>query len=146
MDETTWAIFANQKTAKRDKVGLAAFHLLGEAQFLFDQMEQDETNLDQEHFKEYCHLRFGPSISSNNPLGELANLEQTKSVKEYQRQFQSLLAATSDLKLSHQVDLFTAGLVEELKLDIEMQQTGNLGIAMNVARAIESKQKFFQEF
>lgn len=46
MDETTWAIFANQKTAKRDKVGLAAFHLLGEAQFLFDQMEQDETNLD----------------------------------------------------------------------------------------------------
>ncbi|KAJ1410099.1 Leucine-rich repeat domain superfamily [Sesbania bispinosa] len=65
-------------------------------------------------------------------------------VEEYQRQFQSLLSRTSDLKPHQQVDLFTAGLVEELRIDIEMQQPGNLGIAMNMARALERKQRVSQ--
>lgn len=38
--------FANQRTAKGDKVDLAAFHLSGEAQLWFDEMEQEETELD----------------------------------------------------------------------------------------------------
>ncbi|MBA0729795.1 hypothetical protein Golax_004537, partial [Gossypium laxum] len=46
---------------------------------------------------------FGPKDSkrppmSNNPLGELANLRQTRTVEEYQHQFQSLLAKTVNLK------------------------------------------------
>ncbi|KAJ1400267.1 Retrotransposon gag domain [Sesbania bispinosa] len=130
-------------TAEGDKVGLASFHLLGEAQLWFDQMEQEETELNWGCFKEYCHVRFGPPMS-NNPLGELANLKQMGSVEEYQRQFQSLLSRTSDLKHHQQVDLFTAGLVEELRIDIEMQQPGNLGIAMNMARALERKQRVSQ--
>ncbi|KAK8503057.1 hypothetical protein V6N12_011317 [Hibiscus sabdariffa] len=78
---------------------------------------------------------------SNNPLGELANLKQTGTVEEYQSQFQSLLARISDLKPRQQVDLFTAGLVEDLRIDIKMQQPGNLGVAMNMARTLERKQK-----
>ncbi|KAL1172100.1 hypothetical protein V6Z11_A05G326500 [Gossypium hirsutum] len=132
--------FGNQRTNKEDKVGLASFHLLGEAQLWFDQIEEEEANLDWERFRECCHVRFGPPMS-NNPLGELANLRQTGMVEEYQRQFQSLLARTTDLKPRQQVNLFTAGLVEELRIDIEMQQPGNLGVAMNMARALERKQK-----
>ncbi|KAJ1381359.1 Retrotransposon gag domain [Sesbania bispinosa] len=113
------------------------------AQLWFDQMEQEETELNWGRFKEYCHVRFGPPMS-NNPLGELANLKQMGSVEEYQRQFQSLLSRTSDLKPHQQVDLFTVGLVEELRIDIEMQQPGNLGIAMNMARALERKQRVSQ--
>ncbi|KAL4324350.1 hypothetical protein GQ457_11G020520 [Hibiscus cannabinus] len=120
--------------------GLAAFHLLGEAQLWFDQVEEEEADLDWGRFKECCHVRFGPPMS-NNPLGELANLKQTGTVEEYQSQFQSLLARISDLKPRQQVDLFTAGLVEELRIDIEMQQPGNLGVAMNMARTLERKQK-----
>ncbi|XP_057443976.1 uncharacterized protein LOC130736147 [Lotus japonicus] len=51
--------------------------------------------------------------------------------------FQSLLARNSDLKYHHKVDMFTTGLTEELRIDIEMQQPKNLGAAMNLARALE---------
>ncbi|KAL1156025.1 hypothetical protein V6Z11_A08G064400 [Gossypium hirsutum] len=102
--------------------------------------EDKEANLDWERFRECCHIRFGPPMS-NNPLGELANLRQTGTVEEYQRQFQSLLARTTDLKPQQQVNLFTAGLVDELRIDIKMQQARNIGVAMNMARALERKQK-----
>ncbi|PPD71879.1 hypothetical protein GOBAR_DD31225 [Gossypium barbadense] len=74
---------------------------------------------------------------SNSPLGELVNLRQTEAVEEYQRQFQSPLARTTDLKPGKQVDLFTVVLVKELRIDIEMQQLGDLGVAKNMARALE---------
>ncbi|XP_040948028.1 uncharacterized protein [Gossypium hirsutum] len=89
--------FGNQRTNEEDKVSLASFHFLGEAQLWFDQMEEEEANLDWGRFKECCHVRFGPPMS-NNPLGELANLKQPGTVEEYQRQFQSILAGTTDLK------------------------------------------------
>ncbi|PPS12418.1 hypothetical protein GOBAR_AA08225 [Gossypium barbadense] len=78
---------------------------------------------------------------SNNPLEELVNLRQTGTVEEYQCQFQSLLARTTDLKPPQQVNLFIIGLLEELRIDIEMQQPGNLRVAMNMTRALERKQK-----
>nr|XP_012466044.1 unnamed protein product [Gossypium raimondii]XP_012466045.1 unnamed protein product [Gossypium raimondii] len=102
-------------------------------------MEEEETNLNWGRFKECCHVRFGPPMS-NNPLGELANLRQTGTAEEYQRQFQSLLARTTDFKPRQQVNFFTAGLVEELRIDIEMQQPENLRVAMNMARTLERKQ------
>ncbi|XP_016745984.1 uncharacterized protein [Gossypium hirsutum] len=132
--------FGNERTNEEDKVGLASFHLLGEAQMWFDQIEEEEANLDWECFRECCHVRSGPPMS-NNPLRELVNLRQTGTVEEYQCQFQSLLARTTDLKPRQQVNLFTAELVEELRIDIEMQQPENLGVAMNIARALERKQK-----
>ncbi|KAG6517266.1 hypothetical protein ZIOFF_020646 [Zingiber officinale] len=99
--------FANQRTTKTDKVGLAAFHLVGEAQLWFDQMEQEELDMTWKKFKNHCHIHFGPPMS-NNPLGELANLKQT-------------------------------GLVEDRRIDIELQKLENLGIAMNMTRALEWK-------
>jgi hypothetical protein len=65
-------------------------------------------------------------------------------VEDYQRQFQVLLARTHDLKPIQEVDLFTAGLIDELRIDIELQQPGNLGVAMNMARAYERKLKGLQ--
>ncbi|XP_052877203.1 uncharacterized protein LOC128283843 [Gossypium arboreum] len=82
--------FGNQRTNEEDKVNLASFHLLGEAQLWFDQIEEEEANLDWERFRECCHVR------------------------------------TTDLKPRQQVNLFTAGLVEELRIDIEMQQPETL--------------------
>ncbi|KAG6490403.1 hypothetical protein ZIOFF_051699 [Zingiber officinale] len=133
--------FTNQRTTETDKVGLPAFHLVGEAQLRFDQVEQEELEMTWKQFRDHCHIRFGPPLS-NNPLGELANLKQTSSVEDYQRQFQSLLARTSDLRPQQHVDLFTAGLVEDLCINIELQKPRNLGIAMNMATALERKQCF----
>lgn len=67
-------------------MGLAAFHLVGEAQLCFHQIEQEETNLNWGRFKEFYDMRFGPPLS-NNILGELANLKQTGSIEEFQCQF-----------------------------------------------------------
>ncbi|PPS00591.1 hypothetical protein GOBAR_AA20073 [Gossypium barbadense] len=47
--------FGNQQTNEKEKVGLASFHLLGEAQLWFDQMEKEKANLDWGHFKACCH-------------------------------------------------------------------------------------------
>ncbi|KAL8140348.1 hypothetical protein V2J09_006369 [Rumex salicifolius] len=116
--------FANQRTAEGDKVHLAAFHLLDEAQLWFDQVEKEEANLNWERFRECCHVRFGPPMS-NNPLGELVNLKQSGSVAEYQENFQILLARTSDLTP-------------------RQQQPGNLGIAMNMTRSL-SISKFYHK-
>ncbi|PPD68682.1 hypothetical protein GOBAR_DD34439 [Gossypium barbadense] len=82
---------------------------------------------------------FGPPMS-NNSLGELANLRQTGTIEEYQCQFQLLLARITDLKPRQQVNLFTVRLVEELQIANEIQQSKNLGVAMNMARRLERKQ------
>ncbi|PPS15505.1 hypothetical protein GOBAR_AA05071 [Gossypium barbadense] len=84
-------------------------------------------------------LGFGPTMS-NNPLEKLTNLRQIGTVEEDQCQFQSLLDRTVDLKPRQQVNLFNAGLVEEFRIDIEMQQPKNIGVAMNMARTLERKQ------
>ena len=116
--------FGNQQTPKGEKVGLAAFHLMGEAQLWFYQVEKEEHVLGWEEFKAHCNVRFGPPMS-NNPSGELANLKQKGTAEDYQCQFQSLLARTSDLNPRQQVNLFTAGLGEGLRIEVELQQPGN---------------------
>ncbi|PPR94587.1 hypothetical protein GOBAR_AA26086 [Gossypium barbadense] len=95
--------FGNQRTNEEDKVSLTSFHLLGEAQLWFDQMEEDEANLDWGHFKECCHVR------------------------------------ATDLKPRQQVNLFTVGLIEELRIDIEKQQPKNLRVAMNMALTLKRR-------
>src|SRR3954466_11159572 len=64
---------------------------------------------------------------------KLANLKHLGSAKDYQCQFQSLLARTHNLKLRQQVDVCTDRLVDELRIDIEIQQPKNLGVAFNMA-------------
>ncbi|KAL8104131.1 hypothetical protein AgCh_028387 [Apium graveolens] len=130
--------FSNQKTNDEDKVGLAAFHLLGEAQLWCYKLEQEEPDLKWDQFKSYRLLRFGPPLSGN-PLGELVNLKQVDSVEEYQKQFQTLLARATTVRGDQHVDLFTAGLNDGLRVDVEMQSPPNLVTAMNLARAFERK-------
>lgn len=130
--------FQNQKTNEEDKVGLAAFHLLGEAQLWCYKLKQEEPNLKWDQFKSYCLLTFGPPMSGN-PSGELVNLKQVGSVGEYQKQFQTLLARATTVRGDQQVDLFTAGLNDGLRVDVEMQNPPNLVTAMNLPRAFEKK-------
>ncbi|XP_019265334.1 PREDICTED: uncharacterized protein LOC109242914 [Nicotiana attenuata] len=133
--------FSNQRTNEVDKVELAAFHLLGEAQLWYHQVEQEYPSVDWSEFKEYCALRFGPPLGSN-PLGDLVNLKQTGSIEEYQRQFQERLARASKcVRVDQQVSLFTAVLIDSIRLDVEMRSPPDLVHAMNIARAFEKKQK-----
>lgn len=83
--------------------------------------EEEEPIMGWKRLKESCYIPFGPPMS-NNPLRELANLKQTGFVDDYQRQFQSLPTRTRDLKLKQQVDLFSVRMINELRIDIELQQ------------------------
>ncbi|XP_068651582.1 uncharacterized protein [Aristolochia californica] len=96
-------------------------------------------------FKELCLLRFGPPARSN-PLGDLVNLKQTGSIEEYQKQFQERLAhASLFVHPSQHVHLFTAGLVEALRLEVELQGPSSLDLAMNLACTFDAKQRILKE-
>ena len=92
-------------------MGLAVFHMTGEAQLWFYRLEQEEPGFSWELFRSYCLLRFGPPLSSN-PLGELINLKQTGTIEDYQCQVQILFARATSVRQDQQVDMFTAGLIE----------------------------------
>ncbi|XP_068667724.1 uncharacterized protein [Aristolochia californica] len=122
-------------------VGLAAYHLLGEAQLWFYQVESDRLMQDWEEFKELSTIRFGPPAHCN-PLGDLVLLRQTAPVELYQKQFQEKLATTSRMvRLDQQVNLFTVGLSESLRLEVELHEPADLARAMNLSRALELRQK-----
>lgn len=115
---------------------LAAYHLTGSAELWYCQLERDEGILPWHRFADFANMRFGPPMKSN-PLGELAQLRRTRTVKEYQKQFLSLLCRTEPLTPRQQVQLFTAGLLNPLKTDAEVQNLSILQTTMSLARAYE---------
>ncbi|XP_068657922.1 uncharacterized protein [Aristolochia californica] len=116
---------------------MAVFHLLGEAQLWYQQVEVDSEVADWDEFKRLCTLRFGPPAYSN-PLGDLVLLRQIGSLEQYKKLFQEILArASSMVQVDQQVALFTLGLTEALKFEVEIYAPVNLSNAMNIARALE---------
>ena len=72
-----------------------------------------------EVFWDLCNARFGPSIRSN-PLGELRMLRQTGSVADYQSRFLALLSRADPLMDRQEQQLFTSGLLDEIRVDVEL--------------------------
>lgn len=86
-----------------------------------------------------CHVQFGPLIRSN-PLGEVNKLTQTSTVAAYQAKFLTLTSRTTEpLSENRLVSLFTAGLREDLAIDVELNRPEDLQEAMSLARAYERK-------
>lgn len=132
--------FRGQRTADTDKVWLASYHLTGIAQHWYYQLERDAGIPSWAHLKDLCHLRFGPPIRSN-PLSALARLPFGNSVQEYINQFLALLCRTDALTPTHQMQLFASGLLDQLRIDVELQNPVDLQIAMSLARAYELQKK-----
>ena len=65
---------------------------------------------------------------------------RTGSVDEYTRQFSQLLCRCDDLSLTQQVNLYTAGLGEPLRTDVELQAPTHLQTAMSLARVYERRE------
>jgi hypothetical protein len=130
--------FRGQRTADTDKVWLATYHLTGVAQEWYYQRERNHGVPQWDEFTELCHLRFGPPIRSN-PLGEIKQLVQTTTVEAYQEKFATLLCRTDALAEPHQVQLFVAGLSEDVRYDVEILKPTSLELAMSLARAYEKE-------
>ncbi|KAJ1265722.1 hypothetical protein BS78_08G097400 [Paspalum vaginatum] len=69
----------------------------------------------------------------HNLFGELAALRRTGTVVAYQDQFLKLLARCENVTEKKQVDLFSAGLRNPMKTDVEMQALTTLEDAMALA-------------
>lgn len=112
--------------------------MVGVAQHWYIQLECDEGMLTWPRFKERCHLRFGPPIRSN-PLGLIAKLQMTSTVADYQEIFLALLCRAGSLSSEQQVQLFTPGLTDILRIDVELQNLPDFQVAMSFARAYEQR-------
>ncbi|KAK8956538.1 hypothetical protein KSP39_PZI000207 [Platanthera zijinensis] len=111
--------FGHQQTPAADQIHLASFHMLDSAVLWASRLLTDRPNLIWDDFKRLCNLHFGPPIRSN-PLGALTTLRQTGTIDEYMEQFQLLLAHVP-LAPDMQVNIFTTGLRERLRLDVKFE-------------------------
>ncbi|XP_019183647.1 PREDICTED: uncharacterized protein LOC109178468 [Ipomoea nil] len=126
--------FKAQNTPPQEFVSTTAFHLTGVAQMWHFRLELEEPDMTWQQFKQRCFMRFGPGLRIN-VLGSLAKLNQDgKPVEEYNNEFQSMLMRSTTVRCDHEVDLYTSGLDEWLRIDVENHRPANLDIAMNLAR------------
>ena len=95
-------------------------------------LERDEGMPSWTKIKECYNLRFGP-------LGQIARMRQSGMVTEYVGKFHSLLAHNDPLSTKKQVQLFTSGLTDLLRVDVEIQKLVDLQVAMSLARAYEQQ-------
>ncbi|CAL5340388.1 unnamed protein product [Camellia sinensis] len=88
--------FRFQVTPEADKVGLASFHLEGDAQLWYQLLCQNENEVSWPEFEGGLQPRFG-FTQYYDPFGELTKLQQQGSIKDYQSQFEKLLARARNL-------------------------------------------------
>ncbi|KAK8448035.1 hypothetical protein SEVIR_8G203733v4 [Setaria viridis] len=97
-------------------------------------LERNSGPLSWSDFKMLCNQCFGPPLRSN-PLGELAWLQFRSTMAEYQERFLALLCHADRLAPRQQVQLFTAGFPERIRIDVELQDPDDLQAAMSLVRA-----------
>jgi hypothetical protein len=128
--------FRAQHTGQAEKVGLASFHMTGHAQQWYYMLERDVGIVTWQHFKALCQQCFGPALGTNH-LDDLARLPFRSTVEDYLQTFQDRLAHAGYLTPEQQVQLFTGGLPEAIRVDVELQAPPDLQRVMVLARAYE---------
>ena len=99
-------------------------------------LSKDRPILNWGLFSRLVNERFGPPTRAN-PLGELATLRRTSTVDAYTESFLALVARVGDLQELQQVNIYTAGLLEPLKTEVELARPKDMEEAMSLARAYE---------
>ena len=133
--------FRAQHTRESDKVWLASFHMTSIAQHWFYMLERDMGGIHAITWTQVCTLcqqRFGPPLGTNH-LADLARLQYNGTVPKYQEAFQARMAHAGYLSQAQQVQLFTGGLPDSIRIDVELQSPEDLQRAMYLARAYERR-------
>jgi hypothetical protein len=89
-------------------------------------------------FDKLIHQRFGAPLHGN-ALGELIQLQRETTVADYQSKFLALVMRCTDLVQKHQIDIFTNGLCNLLKTDVELEAPATLEDALALARTYEQR-------
>lgn len=137
--------FRAQHTRECDKVWLASFHMSGVAQHWFFMLERDAGDIAAitwPVFRSLCQQRFGPPLGTNH-LAELARLPFRGSFADYQESFQARMAHAGYLSPFQQVQLFTGGLPDHIRTEVELHAPTDLQRAMALARVFERRNTSF---
>ncbi|XP_066316113.1 uncharacterized protein [Miscanthus floridulus] len=124
--------FRGQRTLASDRTWLASYHLRGDAQTWYYALEQDEGMPPWERFRDLCRLRFGPPLQGSR-LAELGRLPFTSTVQEYAGHFQAVACHTGDLSTRQRAELFVGGLLDHIRVDVELRAPLDLQTAMYYA-------------
>ena len=73
----------------------------------------------------HCQQRFGPPLSTNH-LSDLARLPFTSTVDAYMEAFQARATHAGRLSPSQKAKLFTGGLPEHIRIDVELHDPQDL--------------------
>ena len=132
------SFFRGQLRREADKVWLASFHMTGDAQQWYFILERNHGRPAWPAFRLLCQQRFGSALSTNH-LTDLARLPFTNNVDTYMSAFQARLAHAGCLDPIQQAQLFTGGLPEHIRVDVELHEPQDLHRAMRLARAYERR-------
>jgi hypothetical protein len=119
-------------------VFLAAFYMTGDAAQWYALVERNHGTSEWAEFVKLVNQRFGPPLRGNT-LGELIQLKRDTMVADYQNRFLALINRCAGLSEKQQIDIFTAGLRNPLKTEVELEQPATLDDAMALARAYEQR-------
>jgi hypothetical protein len=86
------------------------------------------------HFKALCQQRFGLAMGVNH-LADLTRIPFRSFVDEYIESFQTRLAHAGYLTPEQKAHLFTSGLPDHIRIDVELQAPQELQRAMALTRA-----------
>jgi hypothetical protein len=88
----------------------------GATQQWYYRLERNQGTLTWTHFTELTNI----CLMHSNPLGELCHLRLDGSLDDYIDKFYQRFTRCDELSEPQQIAIFTAGLVERLKTDVEL--------------------------
>jgi hypothetical protein len=136
------ALFFNaQHTTEPEKVGIASFHLVGDAQLWYGQYKDVYGPPPWHRFTELVHTQFGPP-SRSNALGELILLKCTSLVADFNKPYNALLGRALRLPAAQQVMIYNTTLQEPITLNVEMWRSTSLLEAMSLACSCERQENW----
>ncbi|KAJ8898712.1 hypothetical protein K2173_004846 [Erythroxylum novogranatense] len=142
-DATSWICRAEQffqfhRTPDEDRVEIASFHMIGDAQLWYQLLKQENPTVTWTEFKEGFYARYGPNQLIDF-FGELLKLQQHGTVQTYQVQFEKLLAKVGQLSQTRQVSCFVNGLLPSIRTDVQANRPRTLTEAIALARLYEAR-------
>lgn len=130
--------FEFQKIPTKEQLPLVAYHFEGEAQLWYQLLQDEGEELTWTTLKEGLYTRYRPT-KYVDVFGDLTKLKQTRTVREYQSQFERLLSRVGKLPGPQQVGCFISSLNDYLRVDIKALKPTTLTFAVGLARLYEAK-------
>lgn len=115
-----------------------SYYMTSVAQQWYYRLERNRSVPTWPQFVEFVNTWFSPPARSN-PFGELTHLRRVGSVADYQEKFLQLLTRCDNVTEQQQIDIFTTGLRDPLRTDVELHRPPTLEDKMALARAFKRR-------